>query len=106
MMEKRFGISRGELEDLDGYTAVLLWNKFKKSKKREYLETLLAYNNEDAINLEFLLYQAYNFLIEKELLYISPLELPKKKIKNPFQANKRVLSEILRRNTNHPKFLE
>ena len=99
-IEKRFGISRGNLEDLDGYTAVLLWNKFKKSKKREYLETLLAYNNEDVINLEFLLYQAYNFLIEKELLFTSPLELPKKKIKNPFQANKRIVDEILGRRTN------
>ena len=99
-IEKRFGISRGELEDLDGYTAVLLWNKFKKSKKREYLETLLAYNNEDVINLEFLLYQAYNLLIEKEFLFTSPLELPKKKIKNPFQASKRVISEVLGRNTN------
>ena len=99
-IEKRFGISRGELEDLDGYTAVLLWNKFKKSKKREYLETLLAYNNEDVINLEFLLYQAYNLLIEKELLFTSTLELPKKKIKNPFQANKQILDEILGRRAN------
>jgi len=99
-IEKRFGISRGELEDLDGYTAVLLWNKFRKSKKKEYLETLLAYNNEDVINLEFLLYQAYNLLIEKEPVYISPLEFSKKEVKNPFLANKRVIDEILGRRSN------
>ncbi len=99
-IEKRFGILRGGLEDLDGYSAVLLWNKFRKTKKRKYLETLLAYNNEDVINLEFLLYQAYNLLIEKELHFTSPLELLKKKIENPFQANKRVVDEILRRSTN------
>ena len=99
-IEKRFGISRGGLEDLDGYSAVLLWNRFRKTKKKEYLETLLAYNNEDVINLEFLLYQAYNLLIEKEHLFTSPLELLKKKIKNPFQANKRVVDEILGRRTN------
>jgi len=99
-IERRFGISRGGLEDLDGYTAVLLWNKFKKSKKREYLETLLAYNNEDVINLEFLLYQSYNLLIEKEFLFTSPLELPKKKIKNPFQATQRVVNDVLGRRTN------
>ena len=99
-IEKRFGISRGELEDLDGYTAVLLWKKFRKSKKKEYLETLLAYNNEDVINLEFLLYQAYNLLIEKEPVYISPLEFPKKEVKNPFLANKRVVDEILGRRSN------
>jgi len=99
-IEKRFGISRGRLEDLDGYSAVLLWNRFKKSQKKEYLETLLAYNNEDVINLEFLLYQAYNLLIEKEHIFISPLEFPKKEIKNPFLASKRVVDEILGRRTN------
>ena len=83
-IEKRFGISRGGLEDLDGYTAVILWNKFKKTKKKEYLETLLAYNNEDVINLEFLLYQAYNLLIENERILINPLEFPKKEIKKIF----------------------
>jgi len=98
-IEKRFGISRGGLEDLDGFSAVLLWNRFKKTKKKEYLETLLAYNNEDVINLEFLLYQAYNLLIQKEHFFTSPLELLKKKIKNPFQANKRVVDEILGRRT-------
>ncbi len=99
-IEKRFGISRGSLEDLDGYSAVLLWKKFKKSQKKEYLETLLAYNNEDVINLEFLLYQAYNLLIEKEHVFTSPLEFPKKKVKNPFLANKRVVDEILGRGIN------
>jgi len=78
---------------------VLLWNKFEKTKKK-YLETLLAYNNEDAINLEFLLYQAYNLLIEKEHVSKSPLEFPKKEITNPFLANKQVVDEILGRRTN------
>ena len=99
-IEKRFGISRGELEDLDGYSAVLLWKKFKKTKKKEYLETLLAYNNEDVINLEFLLYQAYNLLIKKDHFLTSPLKLPKKEIKNPFLSNKRVVDEILGRKIN------
>lgn len=99
-VEKSFGISRGDLEDLDGYSAVLLWNKFKKTKKKKYLETLLAYNNEDVINLEFLLHQAYNLLIEKEQVFSAPLEFPKKEITNPFLANKRVVEEILGRRTN------
>ncbi len=99
-IEKRFGISRGALEDLDGYSAVLLWKKYKQTKEKEYLDTLLAYNNEDVINLEFLLHQAYNLLIEKEQVFTPPLEFPKKKIINPFQANKRVVKEILGRGTN------
>ena len=99
-IEKRFGISRGNLETLNGYTAVLLWKKFKQNKKRKYLETLLAYNNEDVINLEFLLYQAYNLLIEKEHISTPSLKFPKKEIKNPFLANKQVVDEMLRRRTN------
>jgi len=99
-IEKRFGLSRGALEDLDGYSAVLLWNKFKKTQKNEYLETLLAYNNEDAINLEFLLHQAYNLLIEKEQVFTPPLKFPKKQVINPFLANKRIVKEILGRRTN------
>jgi hypothetical protein len=99
-IEKRFGISRGNLEDLDGYSAVLLWKKYKKSQKKEYLETLLAYNNEDVLNLEFLLYQAYNLLIEKEPVNQSPLEFLKKGVKNPFLASKRVVDEILGRRSN------
>lgn len=98
-IEKWFGISRGALEDLDGYTAVLLWEKFRKTKKKEYLETLLAYNNEDVINLEFLLHKAFNLLIEREQTFTVPLELQKKQIKNPFQANKRVVNEMLGRRT-------
>ena len=99
-IEKTFGISRGALEDLDGYSAVLLWKKYAKTKKIEYLETLLAYNNEDVINLEFLLHKAYNLLIEKEQIFTSPLKFPKKDIKNPFAANKRVVEEILGRRIN------
>ncbi len=98
-IEKLFGISRGVLEDMDGYTAVLLWEKFKKTKKKEYLETLLAYNNEDVINLEFLLYKAFNLLIEREQTITTPLKFPNKKVANPFQANKRVVKEMLGRRT-------
>ncbi len=96
-IERRFGISRGALEDIDGYSAVVLWEKFKQTKEKEYLDTLLAYNNEDVINLEFLLFKAYNLLIEREQTFSPPLEFPKKKVENPFQANKRVIREVLGR---------
>jgi len=100
IIEKRFGISRGNLEALDGYTAVLLWKKFRKSRKRKYLETLLAYNNEDVINLEFLLYKAYNLLIKNEHTATPSLRFPKKKeIENPFLPNKQVVDEMLGRRT-------
>lgn len=73
---------------------MLLWNKYKKSKKKEYLETLLAHNNEDAINLEFLLYQSYNLLLKKESDFTPPLDLIMPKYyKNTFSRVERFLSK-------------
>ena len=62
-VEKRFGLSRAELEGVDGYLAVLLWNEYAATGNRAALETLIAYNVEDVINLEFLMHSAYNLKI-------------------------------------------
>ncbi len=62
-VEKRFGLSRAELEGVDGYLAVLLWNEYAASGNRAARETLIAYNVEDVINLEFLMHSAYNLKI-------------------------------------------
>jgi hypothetical protein len=58
--ERRLGINRSALEDVDGYFAVLLWQDYRKNKNEKSLETLLAYNIEDVLNLETLLVKAYN----------------------------------------------
>lgn len=58
--EKRLGLDRGGLDGLDGYAAVLLWQEFARSGDRRFLETLLAYNIEDTVNLETLMVHAYN----------------------------------------------
>jgi uncharacterized protein YprB with RNaseH-like and TPR domain len=58
--EKQFGLDRAELTGLDGYAAVLLWQEYQRSGDRRYLETLLAYNIEDTVNLETLMVHAYN----------------------------------------------
>jgi len=58
--EKQMGLDRGDLAGVDGYFAVLLWREYCRTKARLVLETLLAYNVEDAVNLEPLLVQAYN----------------------------------------------
>ncbi len=63
-VEKRFGLSRAELEGVDGYLAVLLWNEYAASGNRAARETLIAYNIEDVINLEFLMHSAYNLKVE------------------------------------------
>ncbi|MBI1912309.1 MAG: ribonuclease H-like domain-containing protein [Deltaproteobacteria bacterium] len=62
--EKQIGIDRGELDGLDGYFAVLLWNDYKRNRNVKALETLLAYNIQDVINLEPLMITAYNLKLK------------------------------------------
>ena len=62
--EKAMGIDRGTLDGVDGYFAVLLWNDYKKNQNEKSLETLLAYNIEDVVNLETLMVLAYNMKIK------------------------------------------
>jgi uncharacterized protein YprB with RNaseH-like and TPR domain len=58
--ERQLGISRGELDNVDGYHAVLFWRDYVTNGNRKALETLLAYNIEDVVNLEKLMLKAYN----------------------------------------------
>ena len=46
------GLDRGYLEGVDGYFAVLLWREYELYHDQEALETLLAYNIADTVNLE------------------------------------------------------
>lgn len=58
--EKMLGLDRGDLDGIDGYFAVLLWEDFTRRGNGRALETLLAYNTLDAVNLETLMVAAYN----------------------------------------------
>jgi len=58
--ERSLGLDRGDLAEVDGYFAVLLWNEYKRRQNAQALETLLAYNIRDVVNLEALLIEAYN----------------------------------------------
>lgn len=58
--EKMLGMNRGHLDGVDGYFAVLLWQRYKEYNDEKALHTLLAYNIEDAVNLERLAVEAYN----------------------------------------------
>jgi uncharacterized protein YprB with RNaseH-like and TPR domain len=62
--EKALGIDRGELDGVDGFFAVLLWREYRRTGLEAALETLLAYNVLDAVNLERLMVEAYNLKIE------------------------------------------
>jgi len=94
--EKKAGIDRGELEGVDGYFAVLLWNEFQRTRNHKALETLLAYNIQDVVNLETLMVLAYNLKL-KETPFIEShlLELPSPP-QFPFQADLKTIERIKR----------
>jgi uncharacterized protein len=58
--ERQMGINRGALDGVDGFFAVLLWREYERYHDEKALETLIAYNIEDTVNLERLLVEAYN----------------------------------------------
>ncbi len=82
--ELQLGIGRtGSLAEVDGFFAVLLWQDYKKKRKIKSLETLLAYNIEDVVNLEYLMITAYNKKLDSIPLPINKLSYPTTP-ENPF----------------------
>jgi uncharacterized protein YprB with RNaseH-like and TPR domain len=57
--EKRLGVRRDGVEEVNGFMAVLLWREYQDGNDKA-LETLLAYNIADAVNLEIISVKAYN----------------------------------------------
>src|SRR5208283_5541565 len=49
-VERQLGIAR-QLQEVDGYEAVLLWQRYRKHNDRVALARLLEYNKEDVMNL-------------------------------------------------------
>jgi hypothetical protein len=49
-LERRFGIRR-DTEGMDGRAALQLWARYEDAGDEEALQTLLAYNREDVMNL-------------------------------------------------------
>lgn len=57
--ERQLGITRPGLEDVDGFAAVLLWREYRNGNTKA-LETLLAYNIQDALSLHTLMVHTHN----------------------------------------------
>jgi hypothetical protein len=92
--ERQLGLHRGELDGVDGYFAVLLWDEFKKTNSRNALETLLAYNIMDTVNLESLMVIAYNLNLQKTPFSQSHC-LPVPGTPDiPFRADPRIINKI------------
>ena len=62
--ETQLGFHRGDLTDIDGFFAVLLWYDYLKNRNEKALETLLAYNIQDVLTLEMLMVISYNLKIK------------------------------------------
>ncbi len=95
--EKRLGIDRAELEGLNGYFAVLLWQDYIKRRNTRALETLLAYNIQDVVNLETLMVAAYNMKLKKTPFYPAGRLSPPARPKIPYSADPRTIERILGR---------
>jgi uncharacterized protein len=94
--EKQLGIDRGDLEGVDGFLAVQLWDRFERKKDSKALETLLAYNVQDTINLERLMVEAYNMKI-KNTPFAAARKIPEALLPaNPFKADVALVDEIKR----------
>ncbi|MGB3209212.1 MAG: ribonuclease H-like domain-containing protein [Desulforhopalus sp.] len=94
--EKQMGLNRGNLDGVDGYFAVLLWHDYTQHNDSRALETLLAYNIEDTVNLERLAVEAYNRNVAmtpfaEELFLPCPASPP-----NPFIADYDCIARIKR----------
>jgi len=93
-IERQLGMSRGIMSELNGFHAVVLWKRYKTTGNEEYLDTLLAYNIEDVLNLEYLLNYAYNGIMRTQGIAGNELPYTKTKIDNPFEAHRKIIHEV------------
>lgn len=86
--ERTIGIDRGSLDGVDGYFAVLLWREYRKNRNPKAMETLLAYNIQDVVNLEPLMVTAHNMKLEQTPFRADyRLELPAPRLELPFKPD-------------------
>lgn len=95
-VEQSLGLSRGDLDGVDGYWAVLLWREFEATRDEAVLDTLIAYNVEDVIALEVLATTAFNLHLERTPFTTNRIDAPLPGL-NPYAADPDVLNTIRRR---------
>lgn len=94
--ERQLGLDRKELADVDGLFAVHLWQDFKRKQNPQALETLLAYNATDVVNLETLLVKAYNLNLQSTPFRLShQLPMPAAPV-IPFKADQATINRLKR----------
>ena len=100
--ENQLGFYRGDLADIDGFFAVLLWLDYRNNGNEKALETLLAYNIQDVLSLESLMVTAYNIKIKDTPFYSDLLSDPDL-MNSPFRADMETVKRI-RSRQNHFRF--
>lgn len=88
-VEKKLGLDRGDLDGVDGFMAVMLWREYRNTGNEKALETLLAYNAEDVLSLEFLARHAC-------FLHGCPVETHAALPGNPHTADRTLVERLLR----------
>ncbi|WP_373499376.1 ribonuclease H-like domain-containing protein [Desulfococcus sp.] len=94
--ERALGIDRGSLHGVDGFFAVLLWHDYIRNGNPRALETLLAYNIEDVVNLETLMVTAYNLNIRGTPYEASHKLAPPSMPHLPFQPDPLTIAQVRR----------
>jgi len=96
-IEVQLGVEReGALKEADGFLAVLLWAEYQRGN-RAALDTLVRYNLEDVVNLQYLADIVYNEALAKLPISVEPLPIhPKYAVNTPFDPD---LIHYLRRLT-------
>ena len=94
--ERQLGMDRGDLRDVDGFFAVLLWDEYQRTGDQKALDTLLAYNIQDTINLENLMVTAYNLKVKSTPFYDTHLIADSLPPANPFRADLETVDKIKR----------
>ena len=88
LIEKNLGIDRQDLNDLNGFFAIHLWNEYSCNNNKKALNTLIAYNIEDTINLETLMHIGYNLKVRASgFQNFKDLEIPTKPKHHLFPDN-------------------
>ena len=94
-IEHQLGLNRGDLEGVDGRFAITLWNNYINTGNEKALETLLAYNVADVLQLETLLF----WVLDKKLQdrkFTLDWKIPAAHgLQNPFQVDLQLVQSLL-----------
>ncbi|MFP4058014.1 MAG: ribonuclease H-like domain-containing protein [Candidatus Brocadiia bacterium] len=92
--ERQLGLERDDLEDVDGFFAVLLWWDYHNNANPRALETLLAYNTLDVVNLQTLMVLAYNLKLATTP-FLGTSQLPTPPLPSlPFRPDRETIARI------------